>query len=421
MKENKLAIVGGILLDGKGGDPLEKPCLLVENEKIMEVGEAERLKIPNGFQVIDATGLTVMPGIIDAHVHFLGLREVLGTASGGLSSPYVQILCAANDARETILAGVTTVADLGSPYSLELKKAINMGEVVGPRFIASGRALTQTAGHGDPRGMPLEWVRGGRVGGIFYTIICDGIDEVRRTVREQIRTGADIIKFMASGACLDDSPAACRPDEQNYSFEEMQVICEEAHRSRRKAAVHAETFQSIKEVIRAGVDMVEHGFLLDEEVCDLMIKRNVALMPTLGVLKNEIRTPETPEHSVRLAKEWLNRASQSARMAYEKGVRIGVGSDTFGPPVTRYGDDTLWEIELMVEVIGMKPMEAIVASTKTNAEALGVSESIGTVEKGKLADIVILKGNPLDNIGVFSDKSNILWVIKEGKVYKKPA
>lgn len=417
--KDSLAIVEGTLIDGTGKDPVGNSAVLVQNGKISNVGPMGRVKIPSGVEVISASGFTVMPGIIDAHVHFMGIRVALGSIVAGQISPYVEIIRAANDAKKVLAAGVTSVADAGSPHAVELKKAVNEKEIPGPRFFVSGHALTQTGGHGDPRALPLEWARGGKIGGVLYTRVCDGVDEVRRVLREQIRNGADFAKFMGSGACLDDTPGAFRPTDQTFSFEEMQAICQEAHMSGRIVHAHAETNPAVTEAINAGANVVIHGFSLDEETCDLMVERDIILIPTLGILKNEIRAPETPQHIVTRAQEWLNRATESATLAYRKGVKIGVGSDTFGPPITQWGGDSVWEVCLMVEILGMEPMEAIVSATKINSKAVGAEDEIGTLEKGKLADLLVLRGNPLDDINILMDKENIQLIMKEGEIFKK--
>ncbi|MFX0199856.1 MAG: amidohydrolase family protein, partial [Candidatus Hodarchaeota archaeon] len=191
--KDSLAIVEGTLIDGTGKDPVGNSAVLVQNGRISNVGPMKTVKIPSGAEVISASGFTVMPGIIDAHVHFMGIRVALGSVVAGQVSPYVEIIRAANDAKKVLAAGVTSIADAGSPHAVELKKAVIEKEIPGPRFFVSGHALTQTGGHGDPRALPLEWARGGRIGGVLYTRVCDGVDEVRRVLREQIRNGADFV------------------------------------------------------------------------------------------------------------------------------------------------------------------------------------------------------------------------------------
>jgi len=405
-KQSVKVIKGGTLIDGTGAKPIENATIVIKDVVINAVCE-EEIKIPAEAQVIDATGKTVMPGLIDAHVHLIMSGEPNPLIMLQYSPGFIAFKAAKN-AQMTLESGITTVRDLGDAwyFCLALKKAIEVGIMPGPRMMVSGKVISQTGGHGDfylPSGISLEW--GSR--------IADGVDDVRKAAREQLREGVDVVKICTSGGVLSPSDVA---GARQFTVEEIRAAVDEAQAVGKRVAAHAHGTQGIKNAILAGVNTIEHGTLLDDEAIKMMAERGIFLVPTLSSGYNIMKyggKAGIPEYAIKKEEELVKLAKRGLREAAEAGVKIAMGTDS-GTPFNTHGANAL-ELQLMVEA-GFTEMEAIVASTKTAAEALGLEKLVGTIEKGKLADIILVEGNPLKEIKVLQDKRNIAMVVKNGEI-----
>ena len=401
------------IIDGNGGPPHENAALLIEGKRIVQLGDEDATVVAGGeARVIDAQGGYLLPGFIDCHVHVtlenLTIERVLSTP---LSFTLFQSI---DHMRRTLEAGVTSVRDAGGA-DLGLKQAVEEGLVAGPRMQISITILSITGGHLDylmPSGneYTLFAAYPGRPAGI-----CDGVEEVRKKVRELLRAGAEVIKVCTTGGTM--SPRD-HPTFTQFSPAELSVMVEEAaFHGGKKVMAHAQGCEGIKNAVRAGAHSIEHGVYLDDEAIELMLEHDTFLVPTLSapvfVLERCAESDAYPEWGVRKVREVLDVNLESIARAYQAGVRIAMGTDACVGP---HGAN-LRELSLMCQ-IGMSPMESIVASTKTAAECLGWEDQVGTLEPGKLADLVVTKVDPLADIDSLTDNDNIQVVIKDGVVIK---
>ncbi|MCT1577720.1 amidohydrolase family protein [Oceanobacillus kimchii] len=407
-----LLIKNGLFIDGNGGEPEKDVIVVVKDNQIAYVGSETAYSISGEEQVVDAQGGTILPGMIDTHVHmmmeFSPVAERLETP---FSFMYYQ---AAKYLENTLKAGITTVRDaLGT--DLGVKKAVEEGLISGPRLQLSINALTITGGHGDGytvSGREVDLLPSDYPG--MPSGKCDGVEEVRKKTREMLRAGAEVIKVHATGGVLS---ATDHPEFTQFSQEELETIVEEGRfRKGVKVMAHAQGAEGIKNAVRAGVHSIEHGIFLDDEAIDMMIEKGTYLVPTLlapvAVLETAKETG-MPDTAVQKSKEVIEFHKASIAKAHKAGVKIAMGTDA---GVMKHGTN-LRELGLMTEA-GMTPMEAIIASTKTAAECLGWEDKVGTVEEGKLADIIIVNGNPLEDINLLANNENIKTVIKDGKIEK---
>lgn len=397
------------LVDGRGGAPVPEAAVLIDGSRIRAAGPARQVPRPSGDVVdIDAGGGFVLPGLIDSHVH-LAFEHPNFTAmlNQPLSLHYYRAI---RSMRRTLDAGITTVRDAGGA-DLGMKQAVEEGLVAGPRMQISVSVLTITGGHADfttRSGVNL-------VGDSGFAICCDGPDEVRRAVRTVLRAGADVIKLCSTGGVLSPTD---HPEFTQFTPEELAVAVEEG-RARRGVPVmaHALGTDGIKNAIRAGVRSIEHGVYLDDEAIELMLARGTFLVPTLvaplGVLEAAERLGNMPEYAIQKAREANDAHRESIRRAHRAGVRIAMGTDA---GVVPHGTN-LRELGLMCDM-GLSAMEAIVATTKTAAACLGWEDRLGTLEAGKLADVVVTRTNPLADIRSLENPANIALVMKEGAVVK---
>lgn len=407
------AIVDALLIDGTGADPFPQATVLIEGEQLTAVGQ--NIPVPNDADVIDAGGRTLMPGLIDSHVHLWG--RVAALQERLLTPPTLNAFYAMRNAARTLDAGVTTVRDAsGSP--LGLKMAIERGLIPGPRMRISVRALSQTGGHGDGT-MPSGANPGS---GAFpdeapewpHTVV-DGVDEVRLAVRKLLRSGADFIKLCSTGGVM--SPAD-EPTHTQFTPEEIAVMVYEAGAQGKTCMAHAQGTQGIKNAVLAGVESIEHGIYVDEEVIAEMKRRGTFLVPTLAapvwVLRHAERMPGSilPQ-SVRKTKEVMEDHQRNIGEAIRAGVKVAMGTDS---GVGHHGSNAE-ELQLMCEA-GATPMQAIVASTKTASECVHMSSEVGTIEPGKYADLLLVDGNPLDDIRILQDKARLHLIMQGGRRYK---
>lgn len=404
-------IKNGTLIDGNGGQPVVDAAVLLNGNKIEAVGKASEVVAPSDATVVDAQGGYILPGFIDTHVH---LMMEVGRVEESLTTPFsYRFFKSTQFMKRTVEAGVTTVRDAGFTDA-GVKKAVEDKIVLGPRMQISITPLTTTGGHGD------QWM----LSGIDITNhgypgvpdgICDGEEQVRQRAREVLRAGADIIKVHATGGVLSPTD---HPEFTQFSQEELEVIVQEAKfRRGLKVMAHAQGAEGIKNAIRAGIHSIEHGIFIDDEAIELMLKNGTYLVPTLlapvAVLEAAERDGSMPKYGVEKCREVIEFHKQSIEKAYRAGVKIAMGTDA---GVMAHGTN-LRELGLMCD-IGMSPMESIVATTKTAAECMGWEDKVGTVEAGKLADIVISKTDPLADIRSLENTNNIVAVFKDGELVK---
>jgi imidazolonepropionase-like amidohydrolase len=340
-------------------------------------------------------GWTAIPGLINCHTHLCFDASPDAWAAWDGRSLTENVLVAAQQAEAALRAGITTVRDLGGVdgVDLGLKKAIQGGIVPGPRMLVSGRLLCMTGGQAHSVGREV-----------------DGPAEARKGAREQLKAGADIIKVMATGGVL--TPGV-EPGSAQLTFEEMRAAIEEAEKAGKQTATHAQGTVGIKNAVRAGVDSVEHGFHLDAEAIDMMLERGTYLVPTLAALFHLLEVgPEAgvPAHALEKARRAVEAHLDSFRRAREAGVRIGAGNDG-GTPFNP-SSNLVSELELLVEA-GMTPAEALDAAHRSAAELLRMEGEIGTVEAGKMADLVVVDSDPLAEISALRE---VRMVIKGGQL-----
>lgn len=380
-----------MLIDGTGREPV-KTSFLVEDGRIVGFGDSL-----TGDKLVDLEGKYVMPGLINSHVHIT--MEPVGNPHSlfQTESDSRTILRGVKNLEKHLKAGTTYFRDLGtgSGMDIELKRAVAEGLINGPEFKSAGRVVTMTGGHG--------W---------FIGREADGPDETRKAAREQLKAGADVIKIMATGGVMT---SGVEPGSPQLSREEMAAAVEEAHKAGKKTASHAQGNKGIKNAILAGIDSIEHGIILDEEAVDMMIERGTYLVPTLvapyHIVKNGVEAG-VKQDAYDKAKSIMATHVKSFQMAYEKGVKIAMGTDA-GTPFNLHDMDWL-ELKLMVEA-GMEPMDALVAATKNSADLLDILDEYGTLEEDKFADFLVLDENPLEDIETLS---RINRVYKKGREVK---
>jgi imidazolonepropionase-like amidohydrolase len=408
-----LAITNGTVIDGRGGDPLTSAVLLLEGERITAVGRQAQVAIPRDATVIDAAGGSILPGLIDTHVHFT--MEYPNILRALITPPSLSLFQTIPRMRATLEAGITTVRDAGgSPAGL--KMAVERGIIAGPRMQVAVTIICQTGGHGD--GYYPCCVDLGFFGMHFHDVprgVVDGVEETRKTVREVLRAGADWIKLATSGGVL--SPADS-PTSSQLTLEEITTAVYEAAAQDKLCMAHAQGTQGIKNALLAGVVSIEHGVYLTDELIDLMLQKDAWLVPTLvaplAVVKFSQEHPEIiPPMMAAKALSVVETHKQSFRRVVEAGVKIAMGTDA---GVGRHGDNGQ-ELVLMVEN-GITPMQAIVASTYSAAQLLRLDHDLGTLEAGKLADVIIVDGDVLSNISKIADPANVKLVLKGGQAAK---
>ncbi|MDX2007595.1 MAG: amidohydrolase family protein [Meiothermus sp.] len=409
------AFIVGQILDGNGGKPLVNGVLLEDRGRIVGVGARGAVAVPEHAQVVEAPNATLLPGLMDTHVHlaYSGSPSVGAFRAEASEQSYPLLaLRAAKHARETLEWGFTAVRDLNAPGGviIDLARAVNLGYVRGSRIKACGLGLSATGGHMDPPG----WGDHVRFEGM--TLPCDGPDAFRRGVREQVKRGADFIKI---NLCVGSRRDLSVPYRQEMTDAEIEAAIDEAHRLERKVAAHTSGGPAVTTAVGMGLDTVEHGHWVDERTADLMAEKGAYYIPTL--LVNERNFDFTPEQMGVNQKSWawLEKAREdkwaSLARVRKAGVKIGCGTDAgFMLP---HGQMNAIELELLVRG-GLTPMEAIVAATKTNAELMELDQA-GVLEVGKVADLVLVAGDPLEDIRVLQKQEN-LRVFKDGAEVTRP-
>jgi imidazolonepropionase-like amidohydrolase len=393
------------LLDATGRDPVPHSSVLCESGRIVRIGAAGSIAAPDGARVIDGGGMTLMPGLSDAHVHF-------GITAHSDNDPPESLLSYALKVVENIRIaldeGFTTVRDAGR-LDTAFAAAVESGEIAGPRILPAGSFLSQTGGHGDQRPRWSDDEPAIVPGLVAQTEICDGVDAVRRAARRQIRRGATQVKLMASGGIMSPSDPI---DSQQFTVEEMAAAVREAHAYGRYVMAHCYTAEAMTNALDAGVRSLEHGSFMSEAVARRMVEARAYLVPTVVIMEILARASGIPDFSRQKLDRVRSALADAVALARETGVRIGSGSDLLGPRQRRRAS----EIAELAKHIGA--MGAIVAATRTNAELFRMEDRIGTVEEGKDADLILVDGNPVDDPGVLVQPANIPLVVKGGFVMK---
>ena len=397
-------IKAGQLVDVIGGKLLSNQVIVIQGDRILRVGAAVDEPIPAGAEIIDLSGQTVLPGLIDMHDHLTGDARFHGYRSLGISIPR-ETLYGATNARKTLMAGFTSVRNVGARgfSDVALRDAINDGEIDGPRLRVSGPALGITGGHCDSNLLPSNYQHQSEG-------VANGPWAVRAKVREVIKYGADLIKFCATGGVLSKGDSV---GGQQYTLEEMQALVDEAHQHGRKVAAHAHGTEGIKTAIIAGVDSIEHSSLIDEEGIELAKKHGTFLVMDIYndtfILEHGAEVGMLPE-SLEKERSIGQLQRDNFRKAFRGGARMAFGSDGGVYP---HGDNGK-QFKYMVEY-GMTPMQAIQAATLNAAELIGWPEQVGAIAAGRFADIIAVTGNPLEDVSLLE---NVSFVMKGGKIYR---
>src|SRR5216117_687984 len=412
--DQTIALKAARLFDGKSNALLQNAVVIVQGDKIVDAGS--NLPIPSAAQVIDLGDATLAPGFMDAHTHltadFSGnynerrLQEVDLNVSE-------QAIRATTFARATVEAGFTTVRDLGSRFvasrefvDVALRNSINKGLIVGPRMLVATKGIGATGGHFDPTSGFRDFLFGREPD--YTDGIADGPEEIRKAVRFEVKNGADVIKAAVSGGVLS---LADEVDTPQLTPAEMAALVDESHRLRKKVAVHCHGDQAARDAIEAGVDSIEHGSFMKPETLAMMKKKGTFLTPTLmatewimGKLENYPPALQAKAKAAAVAR------SEMFRNAVKLGVKISFGTDA---AVFPHGQNAR-EFKVMVD-LGMPPIEALRSATTNDAELFGIAQKTGALEKGKLADIIAMPGDPLTDI---TATERVFFVMKEGKIIR---
>ena len=409
-----IALKAARLFDGKSKTLLQNAVVIVQGDKIVDL--ASNLPIPEGAKVIDLGDVTLSPGFMDAHTHltldFSGnynerrLRDLDLNVSE-------QAIKATTYARATLEAGFTTVRDLGSRFvgsrefvDVALRNSINKGVIVGPRMLVATRGVGATGGHFDPTSGFRDLLFGREPDASEG--IADGPDEIRKAVRFEVKNGADVIKAAVSGGVLS---LADEVDTPQFTPAEMAALVDETHRLRKKVAVHCHGDQAGREAIEAGVDSIEHGSFLKPETLTLMKNKGTYLTPTLMASEWIMsKIDNYPPALQAKAKAATAARTEMFRNAVKIGVKISLGTDA---AVFPHGQNAK-EFKLMVD-LGMAPIDALKAGTSNDADLFGIAQKVGTLEKGKLADIIAMPGDPTADI---TATEHVSFVMKEGKIIR---
>ena len=413
--DQTIALKAARMFDGKSNALIQNGVVIVQGDKIVDAGS--NLQIPSGVEVIDLGEATLSPGFMDAHTH------LTADFSGNYNERRLQQLDlnvseqairATAFARATVEAGFTTVRDLGSRFvashefvDVALRNSINKGIIVGPRMLVATKGIGATGGHFDPTSGFRDFLFGREPD--YTDGIANGPDEIRKAVRFEVKNGADVIKAAVSGGVLS---LADEVDTPQLTPAEMAALVDESHRLRKKVAVHCHGDQAAREAIEAGVDSIEHGSFMKAETVTMMKKRGTFLTPTLMASEWIMsKIDDYPQVLQLKAKAATAARSEMFRNAVKMGVKISFGTDAAVYP---HGQNAK-EFKLMVD-LGMTPIDALKSATANGAELLGIAQKVGTLEKGKLADVIAMPGDPTSDI---TASEHVSFVMKEGKIVRQ--
>jgi imidazolonepropionase-like amidohydrolase len=411
MSEEFIAVKNGSLWDGTGSEILNDAIVLIKNETIMEAGSSKDVEIPKSADTVDAQGKLIMPGLMDLHVHIFQMVGPLDYHERYLVPNSMSLLFAVKHVKKLLEAGYTTCRDLVYPFpeytgrdAVQLRTALEQRIIQGCRLEVAG-VVTSTASHLDViRPHPLRHMH----------ITADGVDEVRKMSRICIREQVDWLKTCTTGGMAGGFTND--PNFRQYTIEELKVIVDEAHSFGIKTASHTEGIIGCRMAAEVGMDTIEHASELDDDTIETIVKKSLYTTPTLApsYYRSDVLGLPTQYLPKKLGGHPFDtRHLQSQKDALEAGVKMAMGTDCghVFPP----GSNS-WELELYVKKLGMSPSEALLLATRNAADALGKLEVFGTLEKGKLADLIIVDGDPLKNITVLQNLDNIKLVMKEGVV-----
>src|SRR5437879_1192350 len=394
----------GRVLDVRTGQMRAKQAIVIEGEKIAQIVAASEVKAAAGDTTIDLPDATLLPGLIDAHTHLTFELSSLGYQGLAISTAR-EALHGARNARITLEAGFTTVRNLGAKdyADIALRDAINEGDAIGPRILASGPALGITGGHCDENLLPFAFHREAEG-------VADGVEAVQHKVREVIKYGADVIKICATGGVLSKGDD---PNASQYTLEEMKAIVADAHRLGRRVAAHAHGAEGVRRAYAAGADSVEHGHLMDDAAIVTLKKNGTYLVPTLFLgeyMEKNMERSDVPEFSKQKMRDVIAAMRKNIGKAFAAGVKVDFGADAAGYP---HGLDA-GEFHVYVQ-LGMTPLAAIQTATVNASDLLGPKFAVGSLEPGKFADVIAVDGDPTKDVTILE---HVKFVMKSGSVYK---
>lgn len=409
------AFKGGLLIDGTGKAAVENSLVLTKEKKIVYAG-AEK-DIPREYRIIDISGKTIMPGLIDSHLHFSG-NLTDNDNDWVLEDPIQKTVVAVQQARECLEHGLTTVGEI-SRSGLHIRNMVEAGVMQGPRIVGTGLGFCRTCGHGDSHRLPLWYNEQSHP----WAERVDGPWELRKAVRRRLRESPDAIKIWSTGGGI------WRWDKKldaHYTLEEIQAVVDECRMVGIPVWSHAEGYEGALDSCIAGVHLIIHGQTLNDECLDIMAEKGIYFCPTIQFLNEWFKTyapvyiPQVHDQypGDTVAEKELNRVYANLRKARDKGIVLTIGSDSFCSSLTPYGTTAIGEMYAFCEKAGISPMDTICAATKNGADMLLVGDVTGTLEEGKFADLLVIEGNPLENIrNICTD--NMKLIMKEGQIIKE--
>jgi imidazolonepropionase-like amidohydrolase len=417
MAEVEMKVIkGGRLIDGTGTEPVEDATVVIEGTKIKAVGKD--IEVPKEAKVINATGKTVMPGLIDSHIHHGGMKT--DSMHEGIVRPReLSLIKSIYDSKNLLAAGFTTVKDCGGTNAIFLKKAVAEGTLTGlPRILAAGHGLSQTYGHGDIHFFPPECADGRtskHIGGVGQGLICDGVPECIKAARYALRQGADFIKVLTTGGVISERDF---PSDVQFNLDEIKAIVQVAAQVGKFVTAHCQNSRGAKNSILGGIKTIDHANEMNDEVIELAKENGVIFVSTLAILwvivDHGTKVGMLP-WAIEKAKTQQELICESYKRIHRADAILAAGTDSIGSPMMPLGKNAI-ELELLVKYCDFTPMDAIVAATKNGAMACFMGDKTGTLEPGKFADIIIVDGNPLADITTLQNVEKINMVMLEGNV-----